>query len=186
VSITEQYVFADDEAPDADPPQSSGTMDLSCEVCGVPLIYGGRGRKPRFCEDHKPARSASIPRGSSDVAQALAVMDGMYTMLSMLLTVASPNALVMFRQQVPMLQERNAVFFAADKNLCKSVCKVGSKGGKTAFVSSNVLAVAPVLAVAVGDMRARSQVKAQAKSATQPVPEPSAPPVFDPDAAFRR
>ncbi len=182
MSITEQYVFADDEALDVDPPQPS--TDLSCEVCGTPLVYGGRGRKPRYCDDHKPARSASIPRGSSDVAQALAVMDGMYTMLSMLLTVASPNALIMFRQQVPMLQERNAVFFAADKNLCKSVCKVGSKGGKTAFISSNAIAIAPVIAVAVGDMRARSQVRAQSKT-PQPAPEPTVP-LFDPDAAFRR
>lgn len=27
--------------------------DLTCEVCGKPLIYGGRGRKPTRCDEHK-------------------------------------------------------------------------------------------------------------------------------------
>jgi hypothetical protein len=39
-------------------PGSGG--DLTCETCGLALNYGGRGRKPRFCSDHKPgARSAT-------------------------------------------------------------------------------------------------------------------------------
>lgn len=188
MSIVDDFVFTDDEV-DPDPsPQPSQTTDLACEVCNRPLVYGGRGRKPRFCDDHKPTRSANVPRGSSDVAQALAVMDGMYTMLSMLLMTVSPNALQAWRQQVPTLQERNAVFFAADKNLCKSVNRVGSKGGKSAFVASNAVAIAPVVAIAVTDMRTRTAVRAQQKAQQQAEqqPQPDARPYVDPDAAFRR
>lgn len=38
---------------------------LVCEVCGVQLDYSGKGRKPRFCADHKQTRTASgaAPRG---------------------------------------------------------------------------------------------------------------------------
>lgn len=28
-------------------------FDYACEVCGTELTYGGRGRKPRFCAEHK-------------------------------------------------------------------------------------------------------------------------------------
>jgi hypothetical protein len=38
----------DDDTPDG----------LVCEVCGVPLAYSGRGRKPKYCEDHR-SRSGS-------------------------------------------------------------------------------------------------------------------------------
>lgn len=33
--------------------------ELECQVCGKALIYAGRGRKPRFCEDHKPKGAKS-------------------------------------------------------------------------------------------------------------------------------
>jgi hypothetical protein len=55
---------ADDDAP-----------DLACEVCGVPLVYAGRGRKPKYCEDHKPksgprlATGGSVPRASGKDAR---------------------------------------------------------------------------------------------------------------------
>jgi hypothetical protein len=38
-------------------PGSGG--DLTCETCGLALNYSGRGRKPRFCSDHKPGRKES-------------------------------------------------------------------------------------------------------------------------------
>lgn len=41
-----------DEGP---PPVSraTGGSDLSCEVCGTPLEWAGRGRKPKYCADHR-------------------------------------------------------------------------------------------------------------------------------------
>lgn len=44
--------------PDAVPvdvPRSDN--DLTCQVCGKPLTYAGRGRRPRFCADHRPGAS---------------------------------------------------------------------------------------------------------------------------------
>lgn len=42
---------------------------LRCQVCGVALIYGGRGRKPKFCSEHKKGSSNSsgspISRGGT-------------------------------------------------------------------------------------------------------------------------
>lgn len=55
----------------ADDPQNEneitvpGANGLTCETCGMPLHYGGRGRKPRFCDEHKPNRKAVDSTGRS-------------------------------------------------------------------------------------------------------------------------
>lgn len=39
-----------------------------CKVCGVELTYSGRGRKPSYCADHKPAKNAgpkNVPANSN-------------------------------------------------------------------------------------------------------------------------
>lgn len=32
--------------------------ELTCKVCGIEIPYAGRGRKPSYCADHKPSKSA--------------------------------------------------------------------------------------------------------------------------------
>lgn len=34
-----------------------GANGLTCGTCAAPLTYAGKGRKPRFCDDHKPNRA---------------------------------------------------------------------------------------------------------------------------------
>lgn len=47
-------------ADDTTAPAGYGdTPDLACETCGAPLTYSGRGRRPRFCAQHKPRATAS-------------------------------------------------------------------------------------------------------------------------------
>lgn len=51
-----------DDAFDAAASASSDTLPTPgdfCEVCGKELEYSGKGRHPRFCEKHKPARASS-------------------------------------------------------------------------------------------------------------------------------
>lgn len=72
------FVFSDDIPETGNPVSTSG---LSCEVCGAPLSYGGRGRKPRFCDEHKPRRgsASSSTRGSSGiVARAITELEAVY------------------------------------------------------------------------------------------------------------
>jgi hypothetical protein len=49
--------FAVDNIPQDEKPDN--TYEYACEVCGVELFYSGRGRKPRFCEEHKKKGSTS-------------------------------------------------------------------------------------------------------------------------------
>lgn len=39
--------------------------DLACMVCGKPLVYAGRGRKPTRCDEHKTSRSSGSSSRSS-------------------------------------------------------------------------------------------------------------------------
>jgi len=60
-SATEQATFTPEDKP---------AGDLTCITCGRALTYAGRGRKPIYCEDHKPVRGngkpAASPRTSKD------------------------------------------------------------------------------------------------------------------------
>lgn len=42
----------------------AGTSEYLCEVCGKALVYSGRGRHPRFCDDHKPNQRKSVGTSS--------------------------------------------------------------------------------------------------------------------------
>jgi hypothetical protein len=46
-----------DNVPESGNPGPSDI--LACETCGEPLTYGGRGRKPRFCPEHRRNKSAT-------------------------------------------------------------------------------------------------------------------------------
>ena len=48
-------------------------MGPACETCGAGLVYSGRGRKPRFCDAHKPAPSRTVKRPAGRVANAKTV-----------------------------------------------------------------------------------------------------------------
>lgn len=48
--MTDDFVFSDGANTDPAPGR------FACEVCSEPLDYSGRGRHPRFCEEHKPGR----------------------------------------------------------------------------------------------------------------------------------
>src|SRR4051812_735497 len=43
--------FSDEKVPQDESAVDDG--GLHCDVCGVPLTYSGRGRKPKKCELHK-------------------------------------------------------------------------------------------------------------------------------------
>lgn len=52
--MTDTVTTADDDFVFAGPADDPAPGGFSCEVCAEPLSYSGRGRHPRFCEEHKP------------------------------------------------------------------------------------------------------------------------------------
>lgn len=136
-----------------------GTTDLSCEECGGPLVYGGRGRKPkRHPECKGSGASAGGPRKTSvsgDVAAAVAALDNLYSLISAGLFFVSPAAAAEWAERSASLSEQNKAILTADKGLARSIAKTGAKGGKVAFAVAHVAAVAPVGAVLARDLGAR-------------------------------
>lgn len=66
IADAENFV-SEDEVPSSEPAEEEKisdsseekTAEFTCQTCGKPLTYSGRGRKPKFCEDHK-TRTASV------------------------------------------------------------------------------------------------------------------------------
>lgn len=57
-----------------------------CEVCNTGLVYGGRGRHPRFCAEHKPGGKSTGSRQPRQTKSLKAIEDslaGVYTFVGM-------------------------------------------------------------------------------------------------------
>lgn len=133
--------------------------DLTCAICDTPLQYSGRGRKPKFCSKCKPSRSSSgtsrASRSSGDVTQALSVMESMYRGLTMVLMPLSPQAAIRWQAAIADLQLSNKLILEGDKELTRSICRMGQRGGKTAFAISHVVALAPIAMTVREDITTR-------------------------------
>lgn len=64
MSESDGFEFVD-AVPEAGNPVPA--HDLTCVVCGAPLDYSGHGRKPKYCDEHRPTRGASARTGKSSV-----------------------------------------------------------------------------------------------------------------------
>lgn len=57
------------------PPAPTRVYEYACEVCGTELTYGGRGRKPKRCAEHKSGSRSSgktVTSGTGKWQQPLA------------------------------------------------------------------------------------------------------------------
>jgi hypothetical protein len=148
-----------DIPPSANEPPISG--DLVCEVCGTPLLYSGRGRKPKFCDAHRKTTSAT-PRSTSrrnnhDVDAAMAALSGGHTVVQFALSLASLEAGHVFEMSRSGLDERNRAILESDPALAKRIASMASKGGAGALVVSHLIAVGPAAAIAYRQIRAAAQ-----------------------------
>lgn len=64
------------EAPPStdDPFISPDDVNPRCVVCGVEIVYGGRGPKPKYCVDHKKNKATKrrMPASMAGLEQSLA------------------------------------------------------------------------------------------------------------------
>ena len=129
--------------------------DNVCNVtgCAKPVkAYGGRGKRPRKCEEHSARPAARVSRGTSsrtDAARAAEVL-------------AQMNALVAFGTIMAGLPATGSAMSTAnegfkdaataalelDPNLCRTILRVGAKSGQAALVAAYaqlLIAVVPVM-----------------------------------------
>lgn len=133
--------------------------DPVCQVCGVPLTYGGRGRKPKFCDDHKQTKTTSgsgrKTAGAGTVDAAMASLEFCEGIFSIALLMASPAAAVQWSASLPELRAKNRAILNGNPALCKSIAKTSSKVSPYMLLGSYGYALAPVAKTVLNDMRAR-------------------------------
>lgn len=77
-------------------PVATSSSEMTCQVCGIDIahLYAGRGRKPKFCVEHKPTvGSRTAASGSTrSVDTLIGQMAEMYAAVGAGLTFIPPTA----------------------------------------------------------------------------------------------
>lgn len=148
---------------DTVPPTEGDSTDTStCRVCGkgIDHLYSGKGRRPVVCEEHRKGSATNIgskrSTGSGDVGQAVAALEQGYQMVAFALTLlGAREAAATLSASIPQQNALNANFLASDKELVKTINKVGRVGGRYAFYGSQAMLLGPVVALAYGELSER-------------------------------
>ena len=168
-------VFEDAIMPkDTTPPVSD--VEYPCEVCGNEAgPYGGRGRKPKYCADHRrgPTRkntSGIKVTGTNDTlarqaTEALCQINGFLALGAMVLSLHATAATIAEAQDT--FREQTHAALLTDPDLCRTILKAGVKSGKLALLISYVMFGAAVVPVAVMEIKQkkaeRDALKAEAE-----------------------
>lgn len=178
----------------------AGSADLVCQYpdCTVPLVYGGRGRRPVYCDDHKGGKESSSSRTNSssntrrksgavperELEQACNNLHTLYESLLMPLVLVSQNGAQLWSDQIDSLDKSNHTFLANNKKLVRQINSTGEKSGTVGFVMAHLFAVTPVVLVVYTDFTRGRRKGAAANPNPQPSPSTREQDFIDVDAAF--
>lgn len=143
-----------DEVPDL-----SGIPEFSCETCGKELTYSGRGRKPKFCDDHKRSSSSSKSSGSSSNNEKLAA-----AALDVLVQGNNVGVMILSLAQMygtaSAVSQREEAFRAtalealkADPGMARSILKAGATSGKAMLMMAYGMLAVSVAPVAIQEFK---------------------------------
>jgi len=153
---------------------SDAPHDIACVTCGkdIAYLYKGKGRKPKYCEDHKPQRSASNlgtrRTASGAVGTAVQNLENMYGMAAAALFMfGAKGAASELSNSVPGLSAQNAAYLATDPELVKMINRVGKTGGRAGFFIANAMVLGPVAMSAYMELAAAREAKQAAYEEAQ-------------------
>jgi hypothetical protein len=149
-----------------DAPDISGVPEFSCETCGKELHYGGRGRKPKFCDEHKrnsSTRSSGSTTSNEKIASAaldiLVQANNLCGMGLMLMQMPQTASAIAMREDAFRVQALEAL--KADPALCRMILKAGATSGKAMlFMAYGMLAIS-IAPVALEEIKAKKAAKAE-------------------------
>jgi hypothetical protein len=175
--VTATFAFTDAEAPtDSYEPIPDAVPDLSdveypCEVCGRESgPYGGRGRKPKRCAEHKKSKSVTSTRKLTGTSANLAAQaTATLVQINGLLAVGA-MAVGMF-QTASAIAEHNAPFeekayqaLLTDPELCKLIVKGGVKSAKLSLGIAYAGFLVPVGMIGYNEAKELQAQRAQRKA----------------------
>lgn len=161
--------FSDAPVPVDGPVNALGQLDAApssdheyaCVVCGKELFYGGRGRKPKYCEDHRKASGGKSTRSVSGKNQALAASA---TEALCQINTLSAFGLMMFGMPLTAESITNAeqgfreqayAALLTNPSLCQKILKAGTTSGTMALVMAYGMLGVAVGPVAYGEVTAK-------------------------------
>lgn len=152
--------------PDAIPETTE--VEYPCEVCGREAgPYSGRGRKPKFCDDHrksnKSARSVSAPKNNALAAQAadaLVQINGLVAFAATVMQYEYTGETLRNAQEE--FRARAHAALVTDPKLCQAILRGGPMSARMALVLSYGMLATVVAPVAVQEYREKRELKESA------------------------
>jgi hypothetical protein len=150
----------DDASPEDD-------YEYSCEVCGKEIFYGGKGRHPKRCDEHKkgPARKAATRPGMGTgkngtlARQAAAALSQVNGLIGIALLLA-PGKLKMPETATALaiadegFSEQAYLALLTDPKLCALILKGGMASGRAALLIAYGMLAGAVVPVGIAEYRA--------------------------------
>lgn len=160
-------VPSENNSPMDDAPPS--THEYACLTCGTELHYGGKGRKPKYCDAHKPSRSPSRrttgPKNEQLAAQATEALIQINGLASLGLLIAGlPLTATAIDNAKDGLREQLHAALITDPALCRTILRAGSGSAKLSLAVAYGMLAVSVVPVGVAEVRAK---RAAAQSADE-------------------
>jgi hypothetical protein len=151
-----------DAIPDAGNPTQTDT--LYCQVCGTEIPYAGRGRKPLYCEEHKPAShkaKTSTGNNATIVNRAIGELTMLYGLAGVGIRYVDPIAGMIVTENRDKLAESYRMLLETNAKIRKLFTEIE---GKAAWL--------PILVVHGDVIAAIMLARAARKSVQEGEPEP--------------
>ncbi len=167
--VFDNATIPDDIPPDRTPEVTD--VEYPCQVCGREAgPYSGRGRKPKFCDDHKKTKPTGTSRKVGGQPAALATQA-----TAVLVQVNGLMAIGLMSMQMyktaHALSDANSTFeesayqaLLSDPKLCQLILKSGGVSGKMSLAMAYAglgMAIAPA---AMEEIQVKRQARADRKA----------------------
>lgn len=136
--VTEDGVPLDPVLTDTAPPLDG--PEYTCEVCGKPLTYSGRGRKPKRCDEHKrgASRTTRVSTTGKNATLASQATDALVNINSL---AAFGVGIVGYADTADAINDRQEAFrtqvyqaLLSDPELCRSILTSGAQAGRVSLI----------------------------------------------------
>jgi hypothetical protein len=139
-----------------------------CEIVGCDeiLVYGGRGRRPKRCPEHKrapvgtpirtaPTKSARNDSAARSAAAALGQMNALLALVAMVAPApfSFPRTAAALGNANEGFEEQAYAALLTDPKLCQWILKAGSTSGKVSLLIAYGMLTAAVAPVAIAEYK---------------------------------
>lgn len=176
VTFTDEPLTATDVVPEFD----DSPIEYPCVVCGKEAgPYGGRGRKPTRCAEHKKntgnsggPRAPRITGKDAELAakatEALCSIDGIMALGARIVGLSQTAEVIENQDEIFRIRVNAALINSPDT--CRKILRYGSKGGDAALfiaIGLHIATIAPVFLAEVKEKKAEKAARVAAELEAQ-------------------